>query len=295
MDRFAIFVDAGYLLSQSVHILSSKASRKRNELTISDPKGLIDLLVNEAKTSLNNANLLRIYWYDGVKTGLTTEHKRMIEVDDVQLRAGTINGKGQQKGVDSLIVTDLVELATNHAISDALLLTGDSDLAVGISIAQKKGVRVAVMGIEAPSIGVFHNQSFEVTSVADRVIRIGDVALSPFLLYVPTPLPALTSNATISSSTGSSSASPAAALSAVKKTPISAYTPLTDDQLSALASTYLLENPTLSKANALSTTNGIVYDVDKKFIHAVYSKVLRALSPNEKHKARLALRSVLPD
>ena len=50
--------------------------------------------------------------------------------------------------MDSLIVTDLVELARNSAITDAVLLSGDEDVRVGVQIAQNFGVRVHLLGIE---------------------------------------------------------------------------------------------------------------------------------------------------
>ncbi|WP_051929187.1 NYN domain-containing protein [Thermopetrobacter sp. TC1] len=55
---------------------------------------------------------------------------------------------GSKKGVDSLIVTDLITLAQNKAISDAILLSGDEDLRVGVQMAQIYGVRVHLLGIE---------------------------------------------------------------------------------------------------------------------------------------------------
>ncbi len=54
------------------------------------------------------------------------EQQSIADADDVKLRLGIISPSGQQKGVDSLIVTDLVELARNHAISDADVLSGCS-------------------------------------------------------------------------------------------------------------------------------------------------------------------------
>ena len=63
---------------------------------------------------------------------------------------------GQQKGVDSLIIMDLIELARNHAISEAVLLSGDEDLRVGVQLAQSFGVRVHLLGVE-PTRG---NQSY---------------------------------------------------------------------------------------------------------------------------------------
>jgi hypothetical protein len=72
--------------------------------------------------------LLRIYWYDGSASGrLSLDQSALASADDVKLRLGQINSVGQQKGVDSLIVTDLIELARNGAMSDALLLSGDED------------------------------------------------------------------------------------------------------------------------------------------------------------------------
>jgi hypothetical protein len=71
----------------------------------------------------------------------------LADADWVKLRLGVVNFFGQQKGVDSLIVTDLVELARNQAISDAVLLSGDEDVRIGVQIAQSFGVRVHLIGI----------------------------------------------------------------------------------------------------------------------------------------------------
>ena len=59
-----------------------------------------------------------------------------------------MNNAGKQIGVDSLIITDLVELARNRAITDAVLLAGDEDLRIGVSIAQSLGIRIHLVGIE---------------------------------------------------------------------------------------------------------------------------------------------------
>ena len=98
--------------------------------------------------------MLRLYWYDGAIGGLhlTTEQSVLAKMDDVKIRLGHINTAGQQKGVDSLIVTDLIELARQKAICDAVLLSGDEDVRVGVQIAQNYGVRVHLLGIH-PSRG----------------------------------------------------------------------------------------------------------------------------------------------
>ena len=49
--------------------------------------------------------------------------------------------------MDSLIVTDLIDLARNHAIADALILSGDADIKIGVQVAQTFGVRVHLLGI----------------------------------------------------------------------------------------------------------------------------------------------------
>src|SRR5437016_3565408 len=120
MDRYVIMVDAGYLLHKGVEIVSKRASIERGDLVLSDAPALIQLLVTQTKAALGlgGKELLRVYWYDGVMAGGHTRQQRTIcELPDVNFRAGMVNSKGQQKGVDSLIVTDLFELASNRAIS----------------------------------------------------------------------------------------------------------------------------------------------------------------------------------
>jgi len=185
MDRFAVLVDAGYLLSQSVQILSHQQSKSRKDIAISDPQGLVGKIIENSIEALGNRKLLRVYWYDGVSGRLSAEHEALSLLADVQFRPGTISRSGQQKGVDSKIMADLIELSSNHAISDAVMVTGDGDLVVGIDLAQRRGVRIAVLGVEDSGSGVLHNQSFEVVCVADRVRRMGKLDIAPYLSYSP--------------------------------------------------------------------------------------------------------------
>ena len=166
MERVAIFVDSGYLYAAgSVAIAGSNQPRVNLVLNLAE---VISRLREVACDKTNNATLLRIYWYDGVSAqGLTYEQERLAETDDVKLRLGIINSYGQQKGVDSLIVTDLVELARNHAITDAVLLSGDEDVRIGVQIAQSFGVRVNLLGIE-PSRG---NQSDSLRQETDSTME----------------------------------------------------------------------------------------------------------------------------
>ena len=105
-------------------------------------------LIETARGSADGSSLLRVYWYDGVlHTGPSNEQRSLANTDNVKLRLGVVNPYGWQKGVDSLIITDLVELARSHAISDAVLLSGDEDVRIGVQIAQSFGVRVHLIGI----------------------------------------------------------------------------------------------------------------------------------------------------
>ncbi len=159
--RVAIFVDAGYLYTAGSIILTG--SRQSREVMELNQESVIENLQTLAQELAIDRPLLRIYWYDGLLGGQRSwEQRRLAVADNVKLRLGTVTG-GQQKGVDSLIVTDLIELARNHAISDAVLLSGDEDLRIGVQIAQSFGVRVHLMGIQ-PSRG---NQSNLLREEAD--------------------------------------------------------------------------------------------------------------------------------
>ena len=178
--RSAVFVDAGYLYAQGSAVLAGTKLRRTDvELNLSATTAKL-METSNAKTGC--APLLRIYWYDGMLRGeLSTEQKRLAGMDNIKLRLGVVNWAGQQKGVDSLIVTDLVELARNRAITDAILLSGDEDLRIGVQIAQSFGVRVHLIGIE-PSRGT---QSLSLLQEADTTTEWSGAEICTFLSLVP--------------------------------------------------------------------------------------------------------------
>lgn len=150
MLQIAVFVDSGYLYAQGSALLDPEGQRqKRTDIRL-NVEDLITALKNRATDVALDARLLRIYWYDGMPRGgrLSTEQAWIARSHDLKLRLGMINSLGEQKGVDSLIVTDLIELARNQAISDALIISGDEDIRVGVQVAQTFGVRVHLIGIE---------------------------------------------------------------------------------------------------------------------------------------------------
>ncbi|MEU0601233.1 NYN domain-containing protein [Streptomyces sp. NPDC006393] len=144
----AIFVDAGYLYAAVGRLVAGTEDRRAFDL---DAEGLIDALIDRARTVFADSRLLRVYWYDGARRRIhTAEQQSIAELPDVKVRLGNLNANNQQKGVDSLIRTDLESLARHRAISDAALLGGDEDLVSAVEAAQGYGARVHLWGIEAP-------------------------------------------------------------------------------------------------------------------------------------------------
>lgn len=182
MKRIAVFVDAGYLYAQGSACLQGNKA-KRESIKLDHVKFLAILKALASKVQ-PDAPLLRVYWYDGTSRGPTLDHRTLADLDDLKLRLGFINSVGQQKGVDSLLVTDLVELSRNGAICDAVLLGGDEDLRIGVQIAQSFGVRVHLIGIE-PSRG---SQSLQLRQESDTKHEITAIQVSDFLGISVPPL-----------------------------------------------------------------------------------------------------------
>ena len=163
--RCAVFVDAGYLFASGGQILTGSGHTRAD--TILDIEKAIKHLKMTASEVTDNAQLLRILWYDGmVGWRRSPEQNALARTNDVKLRLGTVNAGGVQKGVDSLIVTDLIDLARNQAISDAVLVSGDADIRIGIELAQKFGARVHLVGITPPGQ---YNQAIALLEEADTV------------------------------------------------------------------------------------------------------------------------------
>ena len=148
---------------------------KRGEMTLDHSAAAAKL--KEFAETHSNLNLLRTYWYDGTSGGPTPQHSTLAELPDVKVRLGFVNTVGQQKGVDSLIVTDMITLARNGAIAECVLLSGDEDLRVGVQLAQEHGVRVHLLGIK-PARG---SQSMFLRQEADATYEWARSDLDSFL------------------------------------------------------------------------------------------------------------------
>ena len=190
MDRVAVFVDAGYLFAQgSIELCGAKLAR--GDIALDH-----DAVAAKLKTFAEAASklpVLRIYWYDGTSQGPTSQHITLAEQTDVKVRLGFVNSQGQQKGVDSLIVTDMITLARNRAMAECVLLSGDEDLRVGVQQAQEYGVRVHLLGIK-PARG---SQSLFLLQEADATHEWEASDLGSFLQCSPhvEPVPASSEDA----------------------------------------------------------------------------------------------------
>lgn len=145
MDRVAVFVDAGYFFAQgSAAKFGSVVARA--DLQLRAPEAIKAL--RQFSEQCSGLPLLRIYWYDGAPRGQPSAEQAALAIqDNVKLRLGVVGFDGRQKGVDSLIVTDMIALARNGAMAHCVLLSGDEDLRVGVQQAQEFGVRVDLLGI----------------------------------------------------------------------------------------------------------------------------------------------------
>lgn len=161
--RYAIYVDAGYLLAAGQWACSG-TFLSRNQYD-ADLAMLVRVLKERAESQLPDRELLRLYWYDAALARLpTAEQVGVSYEDDVALRVGLLTNKGEQKGVDALVILDMYDHALTGAVNDAILVAGDGDLAEGVTRAQMRGVRVSVWSFDTPQTTV----SPELARVADR-------------------------------------------------------------------------------------------------------------------------------
>lgn len=185
MNQIAVFVDAGYLMAEGAILLTGRF-QPRSRLRL-DVEAVLDELRDRARAIAEPGRLLRIYWYDGLarRETMNLEQQRIAQSRDVKARFGRVNVRGEQKGVDALIITDLIDLARAHAISDALIVAGDEDIRIGLEKAQSYGVRVHLLGI-AP---VQDNQSVNLLNEADATDEWSRDQVERWLSVATTEMP----------------------------------------------------------------------------------------------------------
>ncbi len=168
MHRYAIFVDAGYFFAAGAQAALGKPI-PRKQITLKSPSEALSNLRDRACAAANNLDFLRTYWYDAMPgPRLSLEQSELAMLPGVKLRLGALNTAGEQKGVDSLIVTDLIDLARNRAIVDAIVVSGDEDLRIAVEVAQSFGVRVHILAAGDSS----KNVSLALRMAADSVTTL---------------------------------------------------------------------------------------------------------------------------
>ncbi|MBA9002431.1 NYN domain-containing protein [Thermomonospora cellulosilytica] len=174
MDRCALFVDAGYLLADGAMAVHGTRHRE----TVSwDFAGLLQLLGNLGRER-TGMPLLRCYWYEATVEGRRSpEHEALADLPGLKLRLGRIR-PGRREGVDTEIHRDLMTLARNRAISDAIVVSGDEDLAPAIADAQDLGVRVTVVHVAVDGNWTI---SRTLRQECDDLIEIGAGHLRPYV------------------------------------------------------------------------------------------------------------------
>jgi hypothetical protein len=174
VDRCVLFVDAGYLLADGAMAVHGTRHRE----TVSwDYGGLLQLLGNLARER-TSMPLLRCYWYEATVEGRRApEHEALADLPGLKLRLGRIR-PGRREGVDSEIHRDLMTLARNGAIADAIVVSGDEDLAQIITDAQDLGVRVTVVHVAVEGNWTISRM---LRQECDDLIEIGSGHLRPYV------------------------------------------------------------------------------------------------------------------
>lgn len=148
-NRVAIFIDAGYWLKFCI------ACGKRIDYN------------KFAQFLADGKDILRVYYYDCLpfqsavptddeKERLSKAQKFLYALErlpNFEVRLGKLakyqdqNGRINytQKRVDLMLGCDLVTLSAKGAITEAILVAGDSDFIVPVKIAKNEGVRVTLL------------------------------------------------------------------------------------------------------------------------------------------------------
>lgn len=267
MRRIAVFVDAGYFWVQSTYVVH-RQRMGRESVTIDYPQ-LREELINQAQAKFPNADLLRVYWYDGPGTyGKTVSHQAIEDLDDFKLRLGSRNGVGDQKAVDGLIIADIISLAQNKSITDALLLSGDADLTPGVLAAQSMGIRVHLL-----TMGPAEATSPYLRAEADCKTHWEDAAVLRFAS-------AANNNAANENSRQNMAASPQASESSAGKIDFAEIAQTTFNALSD------------QEKGAIHEQGRLPPEIDRRLLSEARAVAKRSLEETEKRQLRAALRKL---
>jgi hypothetical protein len=171
VDRCALFVDAGYVLGDGA--MAVHGTRNRESVSWNHA-GVLEVLRNVARDR-TGLPLLRCYWYEATVEGRRgSEHEILADLPGVKLRLGKMK-PGRREGVASEIHRDLTTLARNRAISDALVVSAEEDLAQVIADVQDLGLRVILVHIAAPG----WTAATALRQECDEIVEISEAHLRP--------------------------------------------------------------------------------------------------------------------
>jgi hypothetical protein len=178
VDRCALFVDASYVLADGA--MAVHGTRRRDSVSW-DYAGLLKLLSGLSSDS-TGLPLLRCYWYEATVEGRrTSEHDALADLAHLKLRLGRLR-PGRREGVESEMHRDLIALAKNGAITEAIVVSGDEDLTEVVSEVQELGVRVLIGCVTVDGGWTI---SRPLRQECDEVLEISGAHLRPFVDLIP--------------------------------------------------------------------------------------------------------------
>jgi NYN domain len=173
VDRCALFVDAGYVLADGA--MAVHGTRRRESVSWDYP-GLLQLLAGLAMER-SRLPLLRCYWYDSTVEGRRSpDHDALADLPGVKLRLAKMR-PGRREGVEGEIHRDLTTLARNKAVSDAMVVSAEEDLAQVIADVQDMGMRVTLLHIATDGNSEIPRA---LRQECDDIVQISASQLRPF-------------------------------------------------------------------------------------------------------------------
>jgi len=183
VDRCAVFVDAGYVLADGA--MAVHGTRQRDSVSW-DYAGLVKLLTGLSRDR-TGLPVLRCYWYEATVEGRrSSEHNTLADLPGVKLRLGRMR-PGRREGVEAEMHRDLTMLARNRAVSDAVIVSAEEDLAEVVAEVQEFGLRVVIVHITADGNWTV---SRPLRQECDDIAEISGAHLRPFVDLVPGAEPA---------------------------------------------------------------------------------------------------------
>ena len=174
MDRCALFVDAGYVLADGA--MAVHGTRRRESVSW-DYAGLLQLLASQARER-SGLPLLRCYWYEATVEGRrNADHDTLADLAGVKLRVAKMR-PGRREGVESEIHRDLTTLARNKAVSDAMVVSAEEDLAQVVADVQDLGLRVTLLHIAVDGNWTI---SRTLRQECDDIVEISSAHLRPYV------------------------------------------------------------------------------------------------------------------